>query len=77
MVELDKPLVSRIAAHWESSYPDLAARLKQAGRLEMKVESAALRASRKLEQALAEGLSYEQAKRLATEDWRQPPQLTN
>jgi hypothetical protein len=69
-------LVGRIAAHWERNYPDQTARLKQAGRLETQAESAAGRASRKLEQGLADGLNYEQANRLATEDWHNPPQVS-
>jgi hypothetical protein len=70
-------LVGQIAAHWERSYPDQAARLKQAGRLEIQAESAACRSSRILEQSLAEGLPYEQANRQATEDWRRPPPMPN
>jgi hypothetical protein len=69
-------LVGRIAALWERNYPNQAARLKQAGRLEMRAESAAGRSSRMLEQGLADGLNYEQANRLATEDWRQPPKMS-
>jgi hypothetical protein len=29
-----------------------------------------------LEQGLADGLNYEQANRLATEDWRRPPKVS-